>query len=321
MVVGNLALCASILIGAWADTVCYVRHPVDLANKTNCDVLNLDTYKNDSLPVDPRLFDYISKFKVYEKFMLRHSELEKFTDQDEIRLKPGTILSITENFKLLKLPKFVWDDGARIFITIKDNHKLDTTEIREMLESKHIGNADVQHPFACGFTRKSSSQCKIIEGTLTIGDSINDNLDNLEEIYGQIEVHNYPRATLPAMPKLRKLEWTKEGSKDAAIKIYDNDQLTSIAELFKLDNIVLGSTNKAIMIKNNSLLCIEPENVDRPFVKKYAQNVRICGSEGAAHGLSHTADGLPEQAAISNISSSNTGLLCAIVAIVITLLV
>ncbi|CAJ0589696.1 unnamed protein product [Cylicocyclus nassatus] len=315
MVVGNLALCASLLIEAWADTVCYVRQPVDLTNKTNCDVLNLDTYANDSLSLDSRLFDYISKFKVYEKFLLRHTTLEKFTAQKEIRLKPKTWLSITENSHLLELPKFVWDDDAKVSIYVKDNHKLDTTQLRKMLKSRNVDEADVQHPFACGNTRKSSSHCTVIEGALTIGNEndMNSHLDNLEEVYGQIIVHNYENATLPAMPKLKKLEWTDEDSKEPAIMIYDNPQLKSIAELFKLDNIVLGPKKKAILIKNNSLLCIEQENADRPFVKKYASNVKICASEGA-HGLNS-----PEQAAISSMSTTRS-ILCA-VAVVTTILV
>ncbi|VDM70379.1 unnamed protein product [Strongylus vulgaris] len=129
---------------------------------------------------------------------------------------------------------------------------------------------------ACSDTRTQTATCKLVEGPLVLGDPINDDMRNLEEVYGRVIVRKTTLEKLPAMPKLKKIEWKEESSKPA-IEITDNANLKSIAELIKVENVVLGPDNKAAQIERNPLLCIEQENANLPFVKKYASHVKLCG--------------------------------------------
>ncbi|ETN83600.1 receptor L domain protein [Necator americanus] len=128
---------------------------------------------------------------------------------------------------------------------------------------------------ACGDTREKSSECRVIEGTLIIGDPRNEDLRKLEEVYGRIVASKTNLTELPEMPRLRKVEW-KGKSKHPAIFIKHNYNLKSIQSLSRIKNIVVEEGSKAVEIENNPLLCIEPEIIESQFVKKYAKGIKMC---------------------------------------------
>ncbi|RCN48965.1 hypothetical protein ANCCAN_04947 [Ancylostoma caninum] len=131
-----------------AGTTCTVIRVKDLEqNPDKCSVLNLNTYLDDDLANDPKLYDFIKNIGEYSTFLLRGSDLQKITDLDVIKLHDGSHVSITENTHLEKLPKFEWKLGDKVFFTVTDNHKLDTTELLKKLRATKIKDANVQRPF------------------------------------------------------------------------------------------------------------------------------------------------------------------------------
>ncbi|KIH46506.1 receptor L domain protein, partial [Ancylostoma duodenale] len=134
---------------------------------------------------------------------------------------------------------------------------------------------------ACSDRRTESEHCRIIEGILVLGDPRNRNLPNLEEVYGSVILSRSELERLPHMPKLKKIQY-EEHFESPVITIVDNPNLKSIAELAKVEDIVLGSWEPSVVIRNNSKLCIEPEIMQTSFVNKYASHIMECGSKGGS---------------------------------------
>ncbi|RCN48964.1 receptor L domain protein [Ancylostoma caninum] len=106
---------------------------------------------------------------------------------------------------------------------------------------------------------------------------MNRNLPNLEEVYGSVVLSRSDLERLPHMPKLKKIQYD-EHFESPVITIEDNPNLKSIAELAKVEDIVLGSGDTIVVIRNNSKLCIEPEIMQTSFVEKYAGHILECGT-------------------------------------------
>ncbi|KIH46537.1 hypothetical protein ANCDUO_23410 [Ancylostoma duodenale] len=133
---------------------------------------------------------------------------------------------------------------------------------------------------ACGDRRTSSGYCHIIEGALVLNrdvDARNQDLLNLEELYGPLIMTNSEMETLPKMPRLWRIELT-ESSQYPVIDIRNNSNLKSIAELTHVENIVVGPGNRGVEIRDNPKLCIEAEYMYTKFVMQYAKHIRKCGA-------------------------------------------
>ncbi|EYB86697.1 hypothetical protein Y032_0274g1006 [Ancylostoma ceylanicum] len=270
---------SSVLVSQnYAGTTCTVTKIIHLKqDPEKCSALDLNTYLDDDLATDPNLFDFIKNIGVYDTFLLRGSNLRSLTNLDVIKLRDGSQVIITENKDLRKIPKFDWKAGDKVLFTVAENHNLDTTELLKAIKAKKVKGARVQRPFACGDRRRKSEHCRIIEGILVLEDPRNLNLPKLEEVYGRVILSGSNLEKLPHMPKLKKIEWM-DNKKLPAITIENNPNLKSIAELANIENIVLGRGRMNVVIRNNPKLCIEPENMQKSFVKKYAAHVRECGS-------------------------------------------
>ncbi|KAK6751434.1 hypothetical protein RB195_003054 [Necator americanus] len=251
LVVGIFAA-ASFISKNHAQKVCTVTQLEHLDRPRECSVLHLNTYLEGRLSRHPKLYDYIKNIGEYRLFMLRNSTLQKLSERDVIKLRSGAVVNIVNNQNLRTLPNFKWEDGAEVEFTISNNVNLDTTNLLNLLKSKHMSTSGVQRPFSCGDTREKSSECRVIEGTLIIGDPRNEDLRKLEEVYGRIVASKTNLTELPEMPS-------------------------------RIKNIVVEEGSKAVEIENNPLLCIEPEIIESQFVKKYAKGIKMCGNGQRIH--------------------------------------
>ncbi|RCN48962.1 hypothetical protein ANCCAN_04944 [Ancylostoma caninum] len=116
-------------------------------NASECTVLNLNTYLDHDIVRSDKFFDFIKNIGEYNWFMLRGSDLRKFTDLNVIKVHDGAHVSIIENTHLEKLPKFEWEDGAKVVFTVVENHNLDTTELLEEIKARKLEGSRVQRPF------------------------------------------------------------------------------------------------------------------------------------------------------------------------------
>ncbi|KIH66259.1 receptor L domain protein [Ancylostoma duodenale] len=122
-----------------------------------------------------------------------------------------------------------------------------------------------------------SGHCHIIEGPLYLKHRTNQDLQNLEELYGPLILTGSEMETLPKMPKLWKIELS-EISEHPIISITNNSNLKSIAELTHVENIVVGAGNHDVVIRDNPKLCIETEHMQTKFVMRYANHISECGA-------------------------------------------
>ncbi|KAL6734590.1 hypothetical protein Aduo_005116 [Ancylostoma duodenale] len=142
----NASLCSGPRIFISGAETCIVHNVKDLErNASECTVLDLNTYLDNSIVRSDKFFDFIKNIGEYDWFMLRGCDLSKFTDLSVIKLHDGAHVSI-ENTQLEKLPKFEWEDGAKVTFTIVDNHKLDTTELLEEIKARKLEGSRVQRP-------------------------------------------------------------------------------------------------------------------------------------------------------------------------------
>ncbi|RCN40338.1 hypothetical protein ANCCAN_13724, partial [Ancylostoma caninum] len=126
---------------------CYVHSVKDLErNASECTALDLNTYLDHDIVRSDKFFDFIKNIGEYVLFMLARSDLRKFTDLSVIKLRDGASVSI-ENTDLEKLPKFEWEDGAKVTFIIVDNHNLDTSELLEQIKARKLEGSTVQRPF------------------------------------------------------------------------------------------------------------------------------------------------------------------------------
>ncbi|KAL6737933.1 hypothetical protein Aduo_011535 [Ancylostoma duodenale] len=138
---------AMLVIGNLAET-CKVDHVKDLErNASECTALDLNTYLDHDIVRSDKLFDFIRNIGEYDRFLLRGSDLRKFTDLSVIKLHERAHVSITENTHLEKLPKFEWKDGAGVMFTVFENHNLDTSELFEEIKARKPEGSKVQRPF------------------------------------------------------------------------------------------------------------------------------------------------------------------------------
>ncbi|EYB86701.1 hypothetical protein Y032_0274g1009 [Ancylostoma ceylanicum] len=266
--------------------MCHVSHPEDLKTPCNSTVLFMTSYQDQSIVDYPEFYDYVKDMEEYDTFHLRFYLLERFTEKEVIRLHNGSDIAIMDNDDLIHIPKFEWDEDDHFEIALANNPKLDTSELRTTLKNRNRSTANVQRPFSCGETRIISDQCRIIEGTLLLDDTRNTRMLNLEELYGRISLVNSQLESVPAMPHLRKVEYTKiENSEPYAIKIVNNTRLKSIGGLTKIEELVVVSHTKSVLIRDNPKLCIEPEDAATDFVKKYASHVMVCGKSRAMNDV------------------------------------
>ncbi|EYC22800.1 hypothetical protein Y032_0016g2958 [Ancylostoma ceylanicum] len=161
---------------------------------------------------------------------------------------------------------------------------------------------------ACGDLRNKSGHCRIIEGTLIPEDPRNLDLQNLEELYGRFLMSKTLMVRLPHMPKLKKIEWMGN-SKFPAITIESNPNLESIAELARLQEIVLGPGHLSVEIRDNPKLCIEPEYMQTKFVKQYARHIRECGIEKGMRSSNFKGSSSNAQANASGIPTAYTAII------------
>ncbi|RCN40339.1 receptor L domain protein [Ancylostoma caninum] len=144
--------------------------------------------------------------------------------------------------------------------------------------ARYLYNMHANCEAACSDATSESGHCHIIEGALYLKHRRDEDLLNLEELYGPLILTNSEMETLPKMPKLRKIELV-ETSEDPVINITNNSNLKSIAELIHVENIVVGGGNHGVEIRDNPKLCIETKYMQTKFVMQYANHIRECGAQ------------------------------------------